>query len=100
MEKTFEERIRTIGRDAVNYLYDTLIDAKPIILETENDDIDRLYVNAFDFYGKPYETVVKVIDACHIEDWNGEEIKYGKLTNQSCARIADYVTEHLKTKEE
>lgn len=93
MKNFFNERIRKIGDEALEYIRETLGDKWIEIPDKE--DHERLYVNAFTFDGDPFETVVATIWAGEIDDWNGNTYSLGDLSNQSVARIADYVEAHL-----
>lgn len=90
--KSFNERIREISDEASNFIACKV--KEPIKIDTENEDVDRLYVTAYDFDGEPYEAVVAAIyDNGEIEDWDGNTISLDDLSCQSVARIADYVRE-------
>lgn len=87
----FEQKIKDIGNEAIDYIYNN---AKTPYAVKEDG---QLPVTAFNFDGEPIEVFARIICSTYILSEEAVYFGYTDISNQSCARIADYLS---KLKEE
>lgn len=88
--KSFNEKIRKIGFEASNWLLNALQEGEFIEVTPDEDVLDII---VFDGYGEPYQADVEQVFRYGVYLKNGGKYYYDEMTNQSVARIADFVAE-------